>query len=55
MSSAVKILPYYTYEEYCKWEGDGKYISADLQPETPFTFTMGDGYSITVMLNNIWN
>ncbi len=21
MSSAVKILPHYTYEEYCKWEG----------------------------------
>ena len=21
MSSATKILPYYTYEEYCKWEG----------------------------------
>lgn len=21
MSSAIKILPYYTYEDYCKWEG----------------------------------
>jgi Uma2 family endonuclease len=21
MSSAIKILPHYTYEEYCKWEG----------------------------------
>ncbi len=21
MSSAVKILPYYTYEDYCRWEG----------------------------------
>ena len=20
MSSAIKILPYYTYEDYCKWE-----------------------------------
>lgn len=26
MSSAIKILPHYTYEEYCKWEGSWELI-----------------------------
>jgi hypothetical protein len=27
MSSSVKILPHYTYEDYCKWEGRWELIN----------------------------
>lgn len=54
-------IPYYIIVDIDKNEievyhlsADGKYIAADVNPAVPFNFTIGDGCTIDVMLNNIW-
>lgn len=54
-------IPYYIIVDTDKNEieiyhlsAEGKYVSTEINPTVPFTFTIGDGCKINVVLDNIW-
>ena len=40
--------------EIYQLSSEERYISIDINPNAPLTFTIGDGCNIDVVLNNIW-